>query len=181
MAQTCANCFDTILSDKHKQECCTVPMCSQKTYKYKDESTFKPMMTFGLNGCYAFFIINKELETITLGHFPPIMKNAVISTLKDYMNDDRCIIYLKVPGVYEKDEATGKWTTDTSFKMFEFLDSGSCEVIKEMYSCYSVCSSFCSFDNINYNYMSSIYIDYDMIDGTLDYTDNYGKWINISC
>ena len=177
--QTCANCFHTIISDKHKQECCSIYMSSQRTLNYKDENTFKPMMTFGLNGCYAYFIVNKTTHTITMGHYPPVMRSNVITELQRYMNNENCVIYIKAPEVYVKDESTGKWHTDTSFDMFKFLDFASCEVIKELYSTGMKSINICN-NVLDFSYMSSIYVDYDDVEGVIDYTNRYGKWVSIS-
>lgn len=158
-------------------------MSSQRTLNYKDENTFKPMMTFGLNGCYAYFIVNKTTHTITMGHYPPVMRSNVITELQRNMYNENCVIYIRAPMVYVKDETTGKYTTDTSFDMFKFLDFASCKVIKELYCTGGGIKEINNLDfenSIDFNYMSSIYIDYDDVDGTIDYTNIYGKWINIS-
>lgn len=65
---SCQLCFDTILSKKHADCCYMINMYEIR--KYKLDKNFKPMMTYGLCGCIAIIMINKNNYQIIFAHHP---------------------------------------------------------------------------------------------------------------
>ena len=64
----CYTCGSTIISKNHSDNCETVQM-----YQILEETlsdNFKPMMTYGLGGCHAFIMINKNTKHLIFIHHP---------------------------------------------------------------------------------------------------------------
>ena len=100
MAMLCANCYKNILSPKHKKECLSVNMYQLKTQNMPIK---KKMMTYGLAGCTAIIIIDKEYNRIFMGHHPN--KSEVLKWLLQnyYPNENyNYTIIIKLPGEYIK-------------------------------------------------------------------------------
>jgi hypothetical protein len=94
----CANCFQSINSLQHITECDTIKMYQLKK---QDMPLKKKMMTYGLAGCTAIIIIDREYNRILMGHHPE--KNEVLKWfLHNYYPSENYnyTVIIKLPGEY---------------------------------------------------------------------------------
>jgi hypothetical protein len=102
----CASCYSTILSKTHADKCNTISMYQIKESVLDDN--FKPMMTYGLGGCIAIIMINKNNKKIIFAHHPDyqMIKQFFIN---NYNCSDEFIVILKTAGSYEKEPVENLW------------------------------------------------------------------------
>lgn len=126
----CYLCNYSIMSSQHCESCDTVTMCQFKTSNYLLED-FKPLMTYGLNGCTALIAINKSSGDIIFCHHP------ILSQVFDwfdihYKEKSNYIIIIKSPGDWIK--INDKWIlVSTNKQELETKFNGSL-LILEPYS-----------------------------------------------
>ena len=171
----CANCGNSILSPKHKNDCLSINM-----YQLKEQNMpiKKKMMTYGLCGCTAIIIIDKKYNRILMGHHPE--KNEILKWfLQNYYtsHEYNYIVILKLPGEYIKNDL-GKFDfvgRDEKFWKTIFPKNPNLKVI---YEPYDLCKTI-SINSKNYfSYNSSLYFRQTDKD-SFEYTDKYGRWIRI--
>jgi hypothetical protein len=102
----CNTCGSTVMSKYHSEKCNTVKM-----YQILEETlndNFKPMMTYGLGGCHAFIMINKNTKHLIFIHHPFFEMIKIIFNMY-YNLSDNFIIILKTPGTWVKEEGDKYW------------------------------------------------------------------------
>jgi len=102
----CYTCGSTIMSEYHSEKCNTVKMYQILEEKLNDN--FKPMMTYGLGGCHAFIMINKNTKHLIFIHHPFFEMIKIIFNMY-YNLSDNFIIILKTPGTWFKEENDKNW------------------------------------------------------------------------
>ena len=171
----CANCGNSIFSPKHKNDCLSINM-----YQFKKQNMpiKKKMMTYGLSGCTAIIIIDKEYNRIFMGHHPE--KNEVLKwLLHNYYPSQNYnyTVIIKLPGEYIKNNL-GKFDFIGKEKKFweeNFLESKNIKMIFEPYDL----SETISLNGLNhFSYNSSLYFR-QIDENNFEYTDKYGRWIRI--
>lgn len=166
--QTCFNCNHLITSKEHRQQCTIIHMDSHITLPI-DKVYNNPMMTFGLSGCTAFICISDT--EITMGHYSPLIKQNLLTILKNKMLSSK-YIYIKMPENWVKNNE-GKWEHN-DLGIYDFLNDKNCKIVKDVYSCL-----MSNFDD-SYSYNSSIYLKVNNIETKeISYTNSWGKWIRI--
>jgi len=95
----CQNCYDTIISDKHKKKCLTVNINNQIVQDY--DNNFKDMMIHGLNGCSCIIMLRTGTKRgnsikIIMGLYTD--KKVIKQTIARYYNIyDKFNIVIKTP------------------------------------------------------------------------------------
>lgn len=123
----CNSCGSTIISKHHKENCNTVLM-----YQIHEETlnkNFKPIMTYGLGGCHAFIMINKNTNHFIFIHHPFFETIKIIFNM-NYNVSDNFVIILKTPGTYIKEETEKYWKmkSENEFKQRKFLEKSNVEL-----------------------------------------------------
>lgn len=164
----CMNCCKTINSKYHYDNCMTVNM-----FETQDEildDNFKNMMTYGLGGCTAGFVVYKENDTIRvwMSHHPDsmIFKLSLFKLL--LKNKDNIIrVVVRGNGSYVKNQHNEYFhdEMDDNDKYMEMLEMFSCAYSLEPYFPLNHESTF-------------ICVKYK--DGNLFYTDTLGNFEKIS-
>ena len=164
----CDNCQHYINSYYHYQQCMTVNMYETKIQTL--DENFKNMMTYGLNGCTAGFVVYKEddLIKIWMCHHPDKMrfKIEMFKILSTHVNNIIRVM-IRSQGEYVKNEC------DQYFKekaidndmYIELLDFFQCAYSIEPYI-------------LGQEKSQSFYIKYE--NNNLYYTDCYGKYEKIN-
>jgi len=102
----CNTCGSTVMSEYHEEKCNTVKM-----YQILEETlndNFKPMMTYGLGGCHAFIMINKNTKHLIFIHHPFFEMIKIIFNMYYNLSDNFTIIF-KTPGTWVKEEDDKHW------------------------------------------------------------------------
>jgi hypothetical protein len=165
----CYTCGSTIISKNHSDNCETVQM-----YQILEETlsdNFKPMMTYGLGGCHAFIMINKNTKHLIFIHHPFFEMIKIIFNMY-YNITDNFVVILKTPGTYVKEEDDKYWKmkSENEFDQNKFLGRSNVEVNIVPYSL-----SQSSGDIFN----STLYCNYK--NKKFEYTDSQGNinYINL--
>ena len=164
----CEYCKNSIISEEHLQQCNTVMMW--EIQKYDITSNFKPLMTFGLNGCTAILMVffNKENNNcvrVVLGHHPE--KDRIIEWYNKYYTIDFNIVtIIKSPGELIKENE--KWIMKTEDEKFYSDNIKNCKLIFEPYDMKNI-----PFNSFNKSLYFNIYHNVPY------YTDNNGNHIKI--
>ncbi len=169
---TCQACFYLVTSPEHRDRCSTSSMYEVKESIISPE--FKPMMTFGLNGCTALLMVYFTKDTnivykVVLGHHP--IKENILSWFTKYYKDNYNIVtIIKTPEDYQKEAE--KWVTVAKNNEYwvSNITKDNCKLILEPYSLSQMAS-----DKTKFN--SSLY--FKMRPGP-KYSDNYGRYIDIN-
>jgi hypothetical protein len=115
----CKACYSTILSKTHADKCNTISMYQIKESVLDDN--FKPMMTYGLCGCTAFIMINKNNKKIIFAHHPDY-KMIKLFFINNYNCSDEFIVILKTPGSYVKEIVENLWKLKSINEQIEKTD-----------------------------------------------------------
>ena len=123
----CNSCGSTVMSKQHKENCNTVLM--YQIYEETLNKNFKPMMTYGLGGCHAFIMINKNTNHFIFIHHPFFEMIKIIFNM-NYNVSDNFVIILKTPGTYIKEETEQYWKmkSENEFKQRKFLEKSNVEL-----------------------------------------------------
>ena len=136
-----------------------------------DDLKKKALMTYGLGGCSAFIIINKQKNIAILGHYPESYK--VVNIVENFSNDDSIII-IKTPGKWNKNEQTNIWDFIPSTNNYDYLIKKFNTTIIP-YSLIKKSSSNSIYKN---SYSSSLYLF--IKNNNICTYDNYGRIITIT-
>lgn len=165
----CNTCGSTIMSEYHKENCITVSM--YQIYEEKLNDNFKPMMTYGLGGCHAFIMINKNTKDFIFIHHPFFEMIKIIFNM-NYNCTHNFVIVLKTPGTYVKEESDKYWKmkSEKDYDQRKFLERSNVELNIIPYSLNQT-------NNDIYN--STIYCNYK--NNRFEYTDSQGitNYINL--
>ena len=171
-ALTCQSCKNSVTSQEHRNMCSTSTM-----YQVKESiilPDFKPMMTYGLEGCTALLMVffNKDTNAVykvVLGHHP-IKENILEWFNRYYTQDYNIVTIIKTPEEYIKEGE--KWITVKKNQEYWISNTikDNCKLIIESYSMFIVMS-----DTTRFN--SSLYFK---MDPTPKYSDNYARYIDIT-
>jgi hypothetical protein len=156
----CNTCGSTIMSNYHKENCNTVSM-----YQILEEplnDNFKPMMTYGLGGCHAFIMINKNTKQLIFIHHPFFETIKIIFNM-NYNVSDKFVIILKTPGIYVKEEDDKYWKmkSENEFKQKQFLERSNVEVNIVPYNLSQLSGDifnstlYCNYKNKQFEYTDS--------------------------
>ena len=165
----CNSCGSTIISKHHKENCNTVLM-----YQIHEETlnkNFKPIMTYGLGGCHAFIMINKNTNHFIFIHHPFFETIKIIFNM-NYNVSDNFVIILKTPGTYikEKTEKYWKMKSENDFKQRKFLEKSNVELNIVPYNLSQIEGDV---------YNSTLYCNYN--NNKIEYKDSQGisNYINL--
>ena len=157
----CYTCGSTIMSKYHSENCNTVSM-----YQILEEplnDNFKPIMTYGLGGCHAFIMINKNTKHLIFIHHPFFEMIKIIFNM-NYNVTDNFIVILKTPGTYVKEDKYWELKSENEIKQRKFLERSNAEVNIVPY-------------NLNQSegdiFNSTLYCNYK--DKQFEYTDSQGS------
>lgn len=156
----CNSCGSTIMSKHHKENCNTVLM-----YQIHEETlneNFKPIMTYGLGGCHAFIMINKNTNHFIFIHHPFFEMIKIIYNM-NYNPTDNFVIILKTPGSYIKEEKEKYWKmkSNDDFNQRKFLERSNVEVYIVPYNLNQTegnvfnSTFYCNYNNKNIEYKDS--------------------------
>ena len=164
----CMNCCHYINSYYHHQQCMTVNMYETKIQTL--DENFKNMMTYGLNGCTAGFVVYKEEENIKIWmcHHPDKMrfKIEMFKILSKHL-DNIIRVMVRSEGEYVKNEG------DKYFKE-QAIDNDMYVELLDFFKCPYSLEPYIS----GYEKSQSFYIKYK--DNNLYYTDCYGNYEKIN-
>jgi hypothetical protein len=115
------------MSKNHSDNCDTVQM-----YQILEETltdNFKPMMTYGLGGCHAFIMINKNTKHLIFIHHPFFEMIKIIFKM-NYNVTDNFVVILKTPGTYVKEEGDKYWKmkSQDEFNQRKFLERSNVQI-----------------------------------------------------
>lgn len=165
----CNSCGSTIISKHHKENCNTVLM-----YQIHEETlnkNFKPIMTYGLGGCHAFIMINKNTNHFIFIHHPFFETIKIIFNM-NYNVSDNFVIILKTPGTYIKEETEKYWKmkSNNDFKQRKFLEKSNVELNIVPYNLSQIEGDV---------YNSTLYCNYN--NNKIEYKDSQGisNYINL--
>jgi hypothetical protein len=163
----CNSCGSTIISKHHAENCNTIKM-----YQILEETltdNFKPMMTYGLGGCHAFIMINKNTKHMIFIHHPFFEMIKIIYNM-NYNPTDNFVVILKTPGTYVKEsDKNWKMKSENESNQRQFLERYNVTVNFVPYnlshvSCDIFNSTFyCNYKNKKFEYIDSY--------GTINYVD----------
>ena len=125
----------------------------------------KSIMTFGLCGCTAVVMYNKVSREIFMGHHPDEREIRRYIT-KFISSGNPCIIYVKSPEEYVKDDISGEWKSEIKFRNGDRYKSDTIEVIVEGYCTSTEHGSYYNFNGTLYRWID---------DAEIKYTNRYGK------
>ena len=171
MVLECQICGDTILSEKHRESCNTVEMWQSRQQDFNP--IFKPMMTYGLNGCTASFMIvkdNNQFIKSMMIHDPE--KHKVMNYLKIKLLENKkfqTFVVVRSPGKYQEVNSRYEMVPIDLEYWDKFLGTYSkCEYIIEGYSLHK---------SYGVNYDAALHLK--LINNYPHYTDTWGRWISI--
>lgn len=171
MVLECQICGYTILSEKHRESCNTVEMWQSSQQDINPK--FKPMMTYGLNGCTAAFMIvkdNNQFIKSMMIHDPE--KHKVMNYLKTKLLENKkfqTIVVVRSPGEYQEVNSRYEMVPIDLEYWDKFLGTYSnCEYTIEGYSLSKSCGV---------NYDAALHLK--LINNYPHYTDTWGRWISI--
>ena len=173
----CANCFQSINSLQHITECDTIKMYQLKK---QDMPLKKKMMTYGLAGCTAIIIIDREYNRILMGHHPE--KNEVLKwfTQNYYSSSDyKYTIIIKLPGEYIENDL-GKFDLkgrEVKYWKNELPENPNLKIIFEPYNLNKTIHISVN-KGSNFSYNSSLYFR-QTDENNFEYSDKYGRWVRI--
>jgi len=132
----CDHCKAEIISQIHRDRCNTVSMYGIKQSIISAE--FKPMMTYGLDGCTAILMVffrkgTNECYKAVLGHHP-IKENIIVWYNRYYTDEYNIVTIIKTPIKYEKEGE--RWITKVSNQEYwvSNIKKINCRLILEPYS-----------------------------------------------
>jgi hypothetical protein len=164
----CLNCKNYINSFYHSRQCMTVNMYETKIQTL--DENFKNMMTYGLNGCTAGFVIYKEDDKIKIWmcHHPDKMRFKIeLFKILSENKDNIIRVMVRSQGEYikkEEDEYFREHVIDNNTYV-ELLDFFQCAYSVEPYI-------------FDHDESQSFYIKYE--NNNLYYTDCYGEYEKIN-
>ena len=164
----CMNCRHYINSYYHSQNCMTVNMFETKTQLL--DLNFKNMMTYGLGGCIAGFVVYKENDNIKIwmSHHPDkmIFKINLFKLLSKH-TENIIRVVIRCEGHYVKNKHNDMYHEEAkdNNEFIEILDFFSC--------CYSIEPYLESSKS-----STSVFIKFD--DGKLYYTNTFGNYEKIN-
>ena len=164
----CNSCGSTIISKHHKENCNTVLM-----YQIHEETlnkNFKPIMTYGLGGCHAFIMINKNTNHFIFIHHPFFETIKIIFNM-NYNVSDNFVIILKTPGTYIKEETEKYWKLKSTNELKQKCDFEK-QNVKLNIVPYNLNQS------IRDDHNSTLYCRYK--DNIFSYTDSLGVFNDIN-
>jgi hypothetical protein len=157
----CYNCKSEITSKHHYNKCDTICMFGCKSSNYS-KPDFKPMMTFGLNGCSALVMINQTTNQIFFGHHPEL--SQIISWFNlNYNQSDQFIIIVKSPGDWVKTNEQYIMVSNSEQKIKNVFTKPNVNLILEPYDTF-VCRN--QYESLLYLFKKS---------DNIVYTNNYGQ------
>ncbi len=156
----CYTCGSTIMSKCHSENCDTVKM-----YQILEETltdNFKPMMTYGLGGCHAFIMINKNTKHLIFIHHPFFEMIKIIFNM-NYNVTDNFIVILKTPGIFVKDEGDKYWKikSQDEFNQRKFLERSNVQINIVPYNLHQSegdifnSTLYCNYKNKKFEYTDS--------------------------
>lgn len=168
----CLNCYYPITHCKHLQTCITVGMWQFKIQQISLDK-FKPMMTYGLNGCTAvlgaqFNKNNGVFSSILLVHDPSkdIVRNKIQSYLYMY-NEAEYVSFIIIRTPIEYDDKYIEITENESYW------EGFLKFKKTLYSIEPYDRTLSLYNNYNNT------LHCNMKGGKLQYSTTDGLWQNI--
>lgn len=159
----CLNCNNLINTREHNTQCMTVMMYENKEQVI--DNNFKNMMTFGLNGCYACFVVYKVNNDykVWMFHHPDKKLFCLYLIRKLRQNKDNVIfVLIRNQGEYIKNEGDEYFHEEgkDNNELIELLELFNFSYLIEPY-----------FQSSEYS--QSIYVKYS--NNKLSYLDNHGK------
>ena len=170
----CANCFKELTSDKHQKECQTIKMFQLKQQNLPLKNK---MMTYGLGGCTAIILIDKECNRVIFGHHPN--KNIVLKWfMENFTNpNNKYILIIKLPGEYIINNFN-KYDLKGTEEKFWNQNIPKNDNLKIIFEPYNLNTSIQFNQKYTFNYNSTLYLRQNK-DLSLEYNDTYGRWIKI--
>jgi len=164
----CNTCGSTIKSEYHLEKYNTV-----KIYQIFEEiltDNFKPMMTYGLCGCHAFIMINKNTKDLIFIHHPFFEMIKIIFNMY-YNQSDNFVTILKTPGAWVKEEDDKHWKMKSENESIQrqFLERHNVTVNFVPYSLNQTSEDifnstfYCNYKNKKFEYKDS--------QGSINYVD----------
>lgn len=176
LCSICSICSRGILSEIHKDECDTISMWQNREQIIKLGKAFKPMMTFGLNGCTAALIAIKENENfirVMLIHDPTKEKVAIYLMQKlNLYRDSKYSSYIIIRGPGDYQLNNEKWSMIAQ-DIYYWKDK-----FKE-YDNIRFCIEGYNVSNTIRSNSSDTKLHCKLVGNELQYTNTYGKWTNI--
>jgi len=164
----CLNCSHYINSFYHFKQCLTVNMYDKKIQTIDDN--FKNMMTYGICGCTAGFIVYKEDNNIKIWMYHhPDNTRFKIELFKNLCENKNNIIRVMI-------RAKGECikNKDDEYYKEQVIDNN---MYIELLNCFQCVYSIEPYIDSN-EYSKSFYIKYE--NNNLYYTDCYGKYEKIN-
>ena len=161
----CQSCYSTVLSEKHANCCNTIGMYQMK--KSIIDDNFIPMMTYGLGGCTAFIMINKNTREIMFAHHPDY-KMIMVLFNNNYNSSDDFVLILKTPGSYVKEIGDEYWKLKSMTETIQRIDFNKPNVELNIVP-YSLNDVYRGND-----YNSTLYCKY--VNKEFSYTDSNGNY-----